>query len=202
METKKQVAKAKRLLKKVDREGMSELIIYLKKIGYFTAPAARAHHGNFRGGLCYHSVSVYETFKKLLKLTGSNLSEDTIIIVSLLHDLIKTKAYTFNENGRIGLNPDKPKGHCLPSIKMLEQYITLTPEEIHLIKYHMGIFESQTIDKKYGAYPIWAMIKVNNKEPLTMLFHMADNISATFIEKRDKIIKKEIINDKIKTDTD
>lgn len=82
----------------ITREGSQKLLEYLKKSDFFTAPASSRFHGNVEGGLVAHSVFVYERLKNILKNEyGDNytekFSEETIAIVSLLHDLCKIGYY-------------------------------------------------------------------------------------------------------------
>ena len=51
------------ILRKVNREGIEELINFLEKSDFFTAPASTRFHGNHEGGLAEHSIKVYEILK-------------------------------------------------------------------------------------------------------------------------------------------
>ena len=55
------------LLKEVKREGIDELIKFLENSDFFTAPASTKFHSAFEGGLCKHSINVYNRFISLLK---------------------------------------------------------------------------------------------------------------------------------------
>ena len=46
------------LLKQVKREGINELIEFIEKTDFFTAPASTRFHGNYEGGLVEHSMKV------------------------------------------------------------------------------------------------------------------------------------------------
>ena len=95
------------LLSSIDREGITDLIDYLKSTDFFYAPASTKYHGNFKGGLCLHSLYVYDIMKQLfedyIKFKGdegvAEVGESyeeaikSITIVSLLHDLSKTNLY-------------------------------------------------------------------------------------------------------------
>ena len=48
------------LLKSVKREGIDELIAFIEKTDFFTAPASTRFHGCYEGGLVEHSLKVYE----------------------------------------------------------------------------------------------------------------------------------------------
>lgn len=87
------------LLKSVDRSGIDDLIAYLESTDFFKAPARCEHSCNFPGGLLLHSINTYRALKEKLTpgtntvWTGvaldENITNDTLIIVSLLHDLGK-----------------------------------------------------------------------------------------------------------------
>ena len=86
---------------KIKREGAEELLEYLCGNGsdFFTAPASTRFHGNYAGGLCEHSLNVYQCLNEYLKrpytktLFSNEYSEESIAIVSLLHDLCKVNVY-------------------------------------------------------------------------------------------------------------
>ena len=44
------------LLNSVERDGISDLLKWLEESDFFTAPASRAYHGAYIGGLCEHSL--------------------------------------------------------------------------------------------------------------------------------------------------
>ena len=46
--------------REIKREGLEELIAWLEKSDFFTAPASSKFHGDYTGGLCEHSLNVYE----------------------------------------------------------------------------------------------------------------------------------------------
>ena len=52
-----------KLLRQVKREGIEDLINFLEKSDFFTAPASTRFHGNHEGGLVEHSMKVYEILK-------------------------------------------------------------------------------------------------------------------------------------------
>ena len=79
-------------------EGADKLLAWLEKSDFFNAPASTRFHSNYQGGLCEHSVKVYNRYKKLLQQEyGENLSsvitEESIAIIALLHDICKVNTY-------------------------------------------------------------------------------------------------------------
>ncbi|MGN1326765.1 MAG: HD domain-containing protein, partial [Clostridia bacterium] len=81
------------LLKSTNREGMENVLNFLEKSDFYTAPASTKFHGNYEGGLLEHSFKVYEIFAEKIKNAGLNTPNDTIIISALLHDICKTNFY-------------------------------------------------------------------------------------------------------------
>ena len=76
------------LLNTVDRDGISELLKWLEESDFFTAPASHAYHGSYIGGLCEHSLNVYDEAKRLLAAYPEiNVSEDTVIVSAFVEDL-------------------------------------------------------------------------------------------------------------------
>lgn len=84
----------------VKREGAEALLDYLEhKSDFFEAPASARYHSAYRGGLCEHSLNVYHCLKDYLarervaELYGLEYSEESIALVSLLHDVCKIGCY-------------------------------------------------------------------------------------------------------------
>lgn len=44
----------------IHRDGLEDLLDWLMKADFFTAPASTIYHGAYAGGLCQHSLDVYE----------------------------------------------------------------------------------------------------------------------------------------------
>lgn len=92
------------MLLSTQRSGVENLITYIGASDFYTAPASTKYHGSFMGGLLHHSLEVYRNLDK--KTSGSEhnvwreslveekVGNDSIIIVSLLHDICKTHFYT------------------------------------------------------------------------------------------------------------
>ncbi len=80
----------------IHRDGADKLLEWLKNSDFFAAPASAKYHGNHEGGLCEHSVNV---FNRLVEVWHTNhLGEpienaETIAICGLLHDLCKVNFY-------------------------------------------------------------------------------------------------------------
>ena len=158
------------LLKTINRDGMDNLIDFLNKSDFFTAPASTRFHGNFEGGLMQHSLKVYEIFKKKVEESGLTVNADTIKIAALLHDICKTNYYKVdyrnakNAKGEwekvpyYAVSDTIPYGHGEKSVMMITEYIKLTNEEKYAIRWHMGFTEPKelygTLGEAYKKYPI------------------------------------------------
>ena len=55
------------LVKGITREGvdMERLLRQLEESDFFEAPASSRYHNSFKGGLCAHSLNVYDCLKKM-----------------------------------------------------------------------------------------------------------------------------------------
>ena len=84
------------LLKEIKRDGIENLIEFLERTDFYTAPASTKFHNAFEGGLAEHSLNVYKALKEL---TGEKWSEDTLRIVGLLHDVCKINLYIYVRRG-------------------------------------------------------------------------------------------------------
>ena len=86
---------------KIKREGADKLLDFICSLSsdFFTAPASARYHSAYAGGLCEHSINVYECLVAYLdrpvakEKYGLNYSDETIAVVSLLHDLCKMNVY-------------------------------------------------------------------------------------------------------------
>ena len=168
------------LLKDIKREGMDELIKFLEKTDFFIAPASTKYHGDYEGGLVEHSLKVYEILKEKIKTAPieMNVSEDTIKIVALLHDICKVNFYKVdyrNAKDAMGvwqkvpyytIEDTIPYGHGEKSVMMLTEYIKLTSEEKYAIRWHMGFSEPKELYTTLG--------QAFKKYPLALLLHEAD----------------------------
>ena len=82
----------------ITREGITELMAYIKKSDFYTAPASTRFHLACEGGLLQHSLNVYDCLmaKKenpIWKDILSSISDESLAIMSLFHDLCKTYFY-------------------------------------------------------------------------------------------------------------
>jgi hypothetical protein len=179
------------LLRSTGREGMEGLINYLDNDSdFFVAPASTKYHGAYPSGLLEHSIDVYENLKLLCaSYEREDIARDSIIIVSLLHDLCKVNFYKSevrnrkNEKGYwepvqvYSIDDELPLGHGEKSVFIAQQYIKLKIDEAMAIRWHMGGFAATD----YAASQ--SISKAMEKYPLVTLTHMAD-LAAGYLNNR------------------
>jgi hypothetical protein len=172
--------KAINLLKATQRPNIEALIAFLQENAYFTSPSSHAFHGSHESGLLKHSYFVYSLYKLRCKKYNLPVPEDSIIICGLLHDICKLGLY-IKENDSYRYNKAiAAEGHALRSIKLISQFITLTPLEIDIIKFHMGMYGTKEMFP-WGEYSLEELkIAFNNKS--CKMFYFCDDTSANYIE--------------------
>ena len=175
----------------ITREGADKLLEYLSNSDFFTAPASARFHLAERGGLCQHSLNVY---KRLLQTVKNEYGEDyrevvsdeTIAICGLLHDVCKVNYYVVDyrnvkednvwvKKPYFRVEERFPYGHGEKSVFIVSQYIKLTPEEAMAINWHMGGFDERVKGGNFSLSDAYAKYK------LALLMHVAD-ITATYID--------------------
>lgn len=150
---------------------------WLIQIGYFEAPAAKSHHGNYIGGLFDHSYRVAEMLDKYtnqLSLVWERPNSPWI--VGLLHDICKVDDYvcqTDSEN-EFQINPERiTSGHGDKSILMLAGHYQLTEEEAMCIQFHMGAFTEKDQWQYYS--------RAVKKDPKVLYTHTADMYASQYL---------------------
>jgi len=107
------IKKFEELMDKVNREGKEELLEYIRtKTDFYTAPASTNFHLSCEGGLLQHSLNVYDCLmaKKsnpVWAAVMADISEESLIIMSVLHDFCKTNFYTKGYRNQKTYDPDK-----------------------------------------------------------------------------------------------
>ena len=176
------------------REGGDALLEYLKKSDFFTAPASTRFHLAEEGGLCAHSLNVYYRLKELVaneaKPWAENVSDETVAICGLLHDVCKTGTYKVdykNQKQSDGswaqvpyytIEEVLPYGHGEKSVYIINGFMRLTREEAMAINWHMGGFDER--NSKGGK----VMAAAYEKFPLCVLVHAADLMASYLDELR------------------
>ena len=170
----------------IHREGADKFLEYLtEKSDFFTAPASTRYHGAYEGGLAQHSVNVYECLRaymdreRVKDLYHMNYSEETIALVSLLHDVCKIGCYKTStrnvkdENGVWQKVPfyqfddPMPYGHGEKSVYILSGFMRLSREEAFAIRYHMGFSGNEdkgSVGKVFEQFPLAFALSVADME--------------------------------------
>lgn len=194
------------LISNINIEGADTagLVDFLDNSDFFTAPASTVYHSHFDGGLCLHSLNVYDNLVKLNEMYGNMYDANTILVCGLLHDLAKVNFYeSFSLNKKVyserGLKHDN-KGkfdwiaqdayktkdakdrlvgatHGFNSMYLIQLYIPMTYEEaLAIYWHHMGM------DDKNASFDLSAAAE---RYKLIPLLHSAD-LLATYIQENSE----------------
>ncbi len=150
----------------IQRDGVEDLLEWMGKADFLTAPASTHYHGAYAGGLCQHSIDVYQYAKKMSFLLDKEPSEESLAIATLFHDVCKVNLYKVDKrNQKInGEWKEVPYyvidekfhfgGHGSKSVFLIQQFMKLTTEEAAAINCHMGFSDgnSTTIRDVGNAY--------------------------------------------------
>ena len=69
----------------IDRPGMSELMTWLERSDFYTAPASSRFHGNLAGRLLEHSLNVYDKLSEYVsRYPELNIPYESVSVVALL----------------------------------------------------------------------------------------------------------------------
>ena len=177
---------------KIKRDGADKLLEYLLSPGcdFFTAPASSRFHLSCEGGLCEHSLNVYDCLVAYLnsdmsKRLGFQYSDESIAIVSLLHDLCKIGVYkkgfrnVKDERGAwqrvdtFEFDDQMPYGHGEKSVYIISGYMRLTREEAFAIRYHMGYSSTEDARNVSSAFEMF---------PLAYAVNVADSQATYYVE--------------------
>ena len=105
-------------------------------------------------------------------------SEESIAIVSLLHDICKTNFYVettrnVKEDGvwktvpYYSIDDKLPYGHGEKSVYMVSAYMKLTRDEAFAIRYHMGFSgdeDARNVGKAFEMFPLSFALSVADME--------------------------------------
>lgn len=115
MNTQENVKRFEGLLSQVEREGLAQLLEYIRdKSDFYTAPASTRFHLSTEGGLLQHSLNVYDCLQaKKENSTWACILEDAgkdaLILCPLFHDLCKTHFYKIDHKNQKTYDPEKVK---------------------------------------------------------------------------------------------
>lgn len=188
------------LLSSAGRENFDKVITNLEKLGFFDAPASTRFHLSRKGGLLEHSLNVCDAALALRDIIIAKnpaleprLSRESVIIVSLLHDVCKADIYkegTRNvKNEQTGqwekvpvFETDYshfPAGHGSKSVIRLQQWgLRLTMDEILAILWHMSAW-----DLPFQSHEEMGNLNAaRDKSPLVTLLQCADMLASGIYE--------------------
>lgn len=186
------------LLKSTNRPGVDAVIDGLEKLGFFKAPASSKHHLAEEGGLVVHSLNVYAQASLLREVQvglrpdlAEKIPEESVIIVSLLHDICKSDVYKQVEKFRkdkdnkwekyLAYETDYthcPLGHGEKSvIRLLRMGLELTNDEIAAIRWHMAGWDLVDSYEAKGNFNAAC-----DKYPLLPIIIAADGLATRILE--------------------
>lgn len=202
------IARFEAEMARVKRPGVDKLMDYIRKSDFYTAPASTKFHLSCESGLLQHSLNVLDALRGLLDENQVNedgtemrfyivaghpiiqISDESLIIIALLHDICKTYFYSTStrnvKNEKTGkwekvpfytVNDLMPLGHGPKSAMLVKNYIKLTSEEMYAIWWHMGFTDQNT-----DTLSLTAAIQ---KYPIIWALHTADMMASSFMEDKD-----------------
>lgn len=172
--------------RKIKREGIDDLMNWIKGTDFFTAPASTRYHGSYEGGLVVHSLNVYRELMKLCRWYGYQVTEESMAIVSLFHDICKIDCYKVEMRWRKDENNRWEQyatwkfdedysfgGHGSKSVYLIQNFMKLNPVEAAAINSHMGAWDATTYSNPSAVY---------EKNMLAWLLHVADEAANYVVE--------------------
>ncbi|MDE6355265.1 MAG: TraI domain-containing protein [Prevotella sp.] len=187
------------MLRSTGRQGVDSVIAYLEKVGFFDAPASVNHHLSYEGGLVEHSLNVHRMgmmlrgqMIEMKPELAEQLSEDSVTIAALLHDVCKANIYKTAKKWRKDeqnrweqydtYETDYsrfPLGHGEKSVIMLLRLgLELTNDEIIAIRWHMGAW-----NLPFQSYEDKCNISEASDHPLPAIIQAADGLAAHILER-------------------
>ena len=182
---------------KIKREGSEDLLRYLmsESSDFFIAPASTRYHGAEMGGLCRHSLNVYDALvdimnrRRMKETYGIHYSDESIAIAALLHDLCKVNFYRVESRNvkRNGvweavpyytIDDSLPYGHGEKSVYIVSGFMKLTRDEAFAIRYHMGFSgteDNNTVGRALEMFPLAFGLCVADMEAAYFMEGTTDN---------------------------
>ena len=186
------------ILRATNRAGIANVIAGLEELGFFMAPASTRFHGSFPGGLMLHSLNVYDQAVILrdaeLKVRpdlANALTDDTIAIAALLHDVCKAEVYKEVEKCRKDKDNQwekyktytvdysfMPPGHGAQSVIRLPRWgLEMTGAEVLAIRWHMQACDLSDSPESRASYSQASM-----SCPLLAILIAADGLASRLME--------------------
>lgn len=180
-------------IKRLSETELHNLLEWLDKSDFYSAPGSTKYHHAYEGGLCEHSLSVLDNLRKLYITFNFELPDndvESIAIVALFHDLAKVNYYSteikhrkvYDNTGKsywedytgYVIKDDKDRfmlgNHEENSAYLASMFLPLRMEEYSAILNHHGGLSWDSV--KDGAYRIF------ERYPLAHFLHIADTIDA------------------------
>ena len=184
----------KNLLLSTKRQNIENLIKFLDESDFKIAPASTKYHHAYQGGLLKHSLEVYYNMYDFnTQLQFFDIPQDSIIIMSLLHDICKVNCYivdyrnTKNQQGEWIKVPYyqwseiEPIGHSEKSIMYIYEHgVQLTHLERACIRNHMGFSEQEYTPRVSALF---------SKCPQSLVLHWAD-MQSTYVQGSQDLLPK------------
>jgi hypothetical protein len=171
------------------KEEFAELMRFIEEeTAYLTTPASTKYHLCREHGLLEHSINVAENLLKIKAVLAPEISDESCVIVGLLHDLgkagmpgqpqylknepsAKQKAYGYPATTPYRFNKDLLYLSVpIRGLYLVASRFPLTEEEVQAIVYHDGQYveDNRSVAAK--------------EEKLTLLLQYADNWSGFVVE--------------------
>ena len=195
------------IVNSIEREGMNKerLIQQLTNSDFFTAPASAMYHNAFPGGLCAHSLNVYNMLHDMTLMIWPNYSEcpydeDTLKIVALFHDFDKMNKYEktvmnkkiYSENGSKYDEMGRYDWVSVPGFKRKDSkdvfvFGTHGDNSAYMTETFIPLSteEYAAIINHHGCFdnPKADITPIFNRYSLACLLHTADMLSTYIVEK-------------------
>lgn len=180
--------------KYIHRPGLDDLLDWLETTDFYEAPASTRFHLMQEGGLCQHSINVFDQLCQEYHSEGlipldeeeDSATLEELAIVALFHDICKVNFYQIsfrNVKNEFGIWEKVPYytienqgllvGHGYKSARLVSKYMNITDKEYMAITHHMGIETDWNIREVSECF---------SKNKLALLLHIADTKAAYIIE--------------------
>ncbi len=208
MENFEKIVEFESLLRSTNRKGIEDLLKYIQSTNFYNDPASTVFHSCHEGGLLEHSLYVYKCLKAkkdevVWKKKLSDIPDESLIIIGLLHDLCKANTYKveyrnkkvysptgkkYDEQGNYDwqsvpafVNDDQePLGHGEKSVILAMKFIELTDAEMYAIRWHM-LFTDYTFSGG-GGKTVGSAVE---KYPVILAVSEADLEATYLFEKKE-----------------
>lgn len=188
-----------------------ELLDWIKTTDFFEAPASAKHHSAFEGGLCFHSLLVYdrmleqvESYKQYFDDFSMEESLGTtdagLALISLCHDLCKINRYELYYQNVKDYNEQGKQSDMVGRFDWIQQpaykYNEVLPlghgskSMYILMKYvpELSLAEVSAVYHHMGGMGDGekGFAEASSKYPLVLMMHVAD-LQATFLDENISI---------------